>query len=216
MRVESIEWSGLSTWTTPAPAGGCPWAGIAIGPESDEAAIRVNGVLLQAGRVLAVPSSGGYRIDRVLGIPGGANALNSVARLDVILFEHPDELASDVRRADGRHGAADVAVSSAVTYAELVELPFSGRRHALVTIVASAAPGSGSHQYKVVGRRFSTTRRVVEEFQIVTDQAFAETDRVAFHVGGTDHSEPFDELVILARTGDGVAVTMDVDAIEVT
>ena len=192
----------------------CPYAGIALGPESEEGVVRVNGALLQAGRVLPLTATS-YQIERVLGRvlgadPGDPHALPSVGRLEVLLFESPHELGACVARANGRHEAS-VVVASDVVWTEVVRVPFAGRRAALLALVA-AAPGAGSHAARVVGRRFSVSRQVVEEFLLVEDEPFSPSaDRLALVLGGTDEAELYHELVVYMRTGDGVAVAAHAD-----
>src|SRR5690242_12485034 len=99
MRVEGFsDWGTVGKWSSPDSGESCPWAGIAIGPESDEGLGRVNGCLLQAGRVLPLRDRK-YTVERVLGTT--AAPLATVASLQVLLFEHATELGVDVSRANG-------------------------------------------------------------------------------------------------------------------
>lgn len=209
MIVEDVTtWAVVGKHTTAPAVGGCPWAGIAIGPESDEGLVRVNGVLLQAGRVLPLRSSS-YTVERVLGDAGAP--LATVARLQLLLFEHASELGADVSRPNGLYGARDAAAASDTVYAQVARVPFVGRRQARVNILASAAPASGSHQYQIIGRAYSPTTRTVTEHVLSEDNAFEESDRASFYVGGTNEGEVWHELSFLVVTGDGVAITCDVD-----
>lgn len=204
---EATAWASNGKHSTPQAPGSCPWAGIAIGPESDDGLVRVNGVLLQAGRVLPLRSKS-YTLSRVLGLGG---ELATVSRMQVMLFEHVNELAVDVTRANGLYGVQGAAAASDTVYAQIARVPFIGRRQARVNIIASAAPASGDHKYKIVARSYSVTKRTVTEHVLALDEVFEQSDRASFYVGGTNEGEVWHELSILVVTGDGVAITCDVD-----
>jgi hypothetical protein len=208
MLVQDVTTWSVGKYTTAPAVGACPYAGIAIGPESDEGLVRVNGVLLQAGRVLPLPATS-YTVERVLGSAGAP--LATVAQLQLLLFEHPGELGVDVSRPNGLYGVKDAAAVSDTVYAQVARVPFIGRRQARVNILASAAPASGTHKYKIIGRSYSVTTRTVTEHELAVDEAFEASDRASFYVGGTNESESWHELSFLVVTGDGAAITCDVD-----
>lgn len=209
MRVEETnDWAATGKWSTPPSDGDCPWAGIALGPESDEGIVRVNGVLLQAGRALALRSRL-YTIERVLGDAGAP--LATVARMQVMLFEHASELAAEFPRANGLYGTRDQPAASDTVYAPVCRFPFTGRRQARVNLLASAPPASGDHKYQIVGRAYSPTTRTVTEHVLRQDVDFQAPDRASFVIGGTNEQECWHELSILVVTGDGVGVTVACD-----
>lgn len=183
--------------------------GVAIGPGSDEGSVRVNGVLLQAGRILplAAPS---YKFEKVYG--STAAPLASVNALEVLLFEHPWEMAVAVPRANATYAVSAVAVpDDDPDYTAIITIPFTGRSQARIVLTASAAPGAGFHKYNVWGRAYNPISRAVREFLLVDAEDWSNDDSVSIVVGGTDHHEVWNELRIEAANGDAVAITVSAD-----
>ncbi len=138
------------------------WCGIAIGPQSDEAVVSIDGTLLQAGRVLPLsrgttgltvkkirPSSTDQ--DRTAGGPGtidNTHTIASIATLQLMLFDNPCELAAYCPRANGQYdtGQAGVIINGNGTLADLIIVPFIGRRHAVFSIVSNATGGAFSYE----------------------------------------------------------------------
>lgn len=177
MRVETFEnWSSNRTGVTTA-GGGC---GIAIGPESEEAIVRVNGVRLQAGRVLPLRASQ-YQIQREISLYDG------IDRLQVVIFERPEEFAMDVARPNA---AYDETYTDAGLAAHTLALtvPTVGRRQVHFTI----APDSDVTRYEVVGiilqKPASNGAGNDLHVQLVNNTAPG-SGNVSFYLGGTNEAE---------------------------
>lgn len=196
MRIFSVpNWgdgsSGQREAITPA---GC-WYGVAIGPESDEGYVYVDGALLQGGRVLPLrKNNGSYKIARHRIDPSGAFP-ESILRLDLMLFEHPSELAVEVARPTKMY-TASWADPGAATEIQAIVFPFSGRRHASIQVHSSSFTN-----YRIVGRTFDGTSAEIAD----TAGAFggvADEGTEVIHVGGTDHAEQFEEVQLFITTAE--------------
>lgn len=227
MQIITVDtWDNLREFVTSSQmdqlgARSCPWAGIAIGPESHEAVVRVNGYLLQAGRVLALRAQD-YRIERVIGrgsVDGDDDLDSPIQQLQLVLFECAEELATEVARPNGRFvneptdADADpiAAAIDNADFAEVLSVPFGGRRHCMFLVTDVAL--SEQVGYRVTGRRWSAARGEWESVVLAEVLAADAVDMpLAVHVGGTDNEECWDilslELVAAASAG-GVLAQAD-------
>lgn len=194
-------------------SGPCPFVGIAIGPDSDDARALVSTndakVTLQAGRVLPL-RAGSYRIAKLIGSDGNSPFIT----FQLLLFECLEELAAEIARPNGSYGKGEGSPNGPVTVDRAIvdssnpavvgawAFPFSGRRQARVTIrnVTLAQP----IDYSVIGVRWDTNAAAgagawVEK---VLATATAQAMPVAFYVGGTNEAECWDwiRLGIVSNT----------------
>jgi len=186
-------------WTATTPDLTMPhdeYHGFAIGPMSDLGVIRFVGGLaglpqpfdITAGSVIPCkPFTGSPIIGQLnkLG-PYGVPILN---RLHVIGFTAPWELAAAIKRAPDRGQWLETTKGAGGTTTWLIA--FHGRQHGLVIVNSSAAVTLG-----IYGRSYSTllpTGPTPGRVAMQTGIAVAVGDN-AYHVGGTDHEEPFDTL----------------------
>ncbi len=176
------------------------FCGVAIGPSSEESLVLVNGVRLQAGRVLPLRThDAGYSVQRLI---GNAGTFTATGLLELLLFECSEELAIDVRRPT--RGYTLKATTGNVNnggYTRLLTVPYSGRRAARVLVYASAAVG-----YQVVGRTYCPSTATVKEYTISTVAPAGTGAPIVFYIGGNDSAELYDELAI---EGKSTAATAD-------
>lgn len=211
MRMCNIDrWPYANTVRTDnTNAGAGKFCGIAIGPNSDEGYIEVDGYPLQAGRVLPLRTVDGYSIKRMTGVApintddtGTVQNLLAVRRLTLMLFECPEELACEVARANGRYttrstNPAGIATGGIGVYSRILTFPAVGRRQAIITtrmVVSDLA-----HAYRIIGRRYNAAAGVVLEFVLVdtTMTAVGGTPSLARDiVGGNDLAESYDEYAV--------------------
>lgn len=205
MRVFNFEqWASSPSVATDAGR----FVGIAIGPESDEAIVRVGGLLLQAGRPLTVRSDGGaYSIERV-GAP--ANAIPSIARLQVVTFECLEEVEAFGCRANGRYGASS-ALTALGGWQRLATAPFVGRRQARFQLVTAAA----GIDYRIIGLAYNSGARAVKEslLETVTGAVPDAGGTVAFYMGGSNEGECWDALALEVTPSIDDVVSVDVATI---
>jgi hypothetical protein len=210
-------WATVPSTTT---YDGC-FVGVAIGPESDEGCVLVNGVLLQAGRVLPLAAKQ-YNVSRpngdleATGAAGGH--LPSLTKLQLLLFTSRDELSCDVARPNRR-----VCVGVHNATAHVARIPFRGRRQlaCVISAFAPSVPVDTSYTYTVVGRRFCPNSRsgpaTSPPYTIdVTLASGAVPDMsvpLAFYVGGTDNAECWDEIVVSATSAMNAQMSIDSEAI---
>lgn len=213
MRIAPWENYAFSNeWVTPEPAPGKCWHGIAIGPDSDEGVVLVDGHKLQAGRVLPLRSSGAYKLTRATGKAPPTLAdlseityLLHVRRCQVMLFESPEELAVEVARPNGEYSsrAAQGNVAGILTLAggagvetRVLTIPFVGRRQALVRLFMVAS--TQEHPVRVAGRRWDPVTDAVVETTLVestTTSTGGAPSTFSYVVGGTNEAESYHELV---------------------
>ena len=187
------------------------FVGIAIGPESDESTVRVNGALLQAGRVLPMRASS-YTIarERIDYINPFANGiLGSIARLQVMAFECPSELAVDVARPNGVY-SAQASIPNGGVATTLVTVPFRGRRQAFFDIVG---PADGTElTYSVIAYRWMRALGALRQKTLKTDTVLLDADlSYAFYIGGDDNAENWDALRVMITNNSAGAITWAVD-----
>lgn len=218
MKIQTYpgNWAAAATWTPPGPApGACPYVGIAIGPQSDEGAIFVNDVLLQAGRVLALPASAaGYRVTRA----HAAGQFTSLSRLDVMLFEHQAELGAAVHRANLAYAsvAGGVNVVTEAAFTDVLRIPFHGRRQARIVVRGTTSMLS---TVRVVGTYWSEARGALQTkwleevaMEVDDDDTVAEA---AIYVGGTNEAEAWTELVASVQLAAAGAEVYYADALAI-
>lgn len=197
MRLYTVpDWIGRFTVETPEASACSPWLGIAIGPGSDEGAVLVDGVPLQAGRILPLRSSKYTISKRYAHANGGAvDDMQSIAKLVLMLFEHPSELSVNVARPNARFRQRTALASNSL------HVPFVGRRQLCVRIQW----GEGSAEtcsYQVYGRSYSEAAEQVTSTTLADESAVAADDGggVTFYIGGTNEAECFEEIEIAAQT----------------
>jgi hypothetical protein len=187
------------------------FCGLAIGPSSDEAIVRVGELVLQAGRSLPFASSGGaYTITRH-SVP--KNTFTEIAKLQILAFECEAELACEVARPTGTYSSSSVGVNVAAsawtTVADVVSVPFIGRRHAMVSLHNSDVSKIGM---VILGRRYNASLRAVETATLVTINPGDYTGTtMAVHVGGTNDAECWHSLKIQAGHTGAVDAVVFVD-----
>jgi len=207
------QWNALDSFATDSGR----FCGLAIGPESHEAIVRVGPLLLQAGRVLALPSNNAPYVllrnkDKV---PSGNFA--EIARLQVVCFECQEELACEVARPTGTFSTVitgvDVSASVWPAVTAVLDLPFIGRRQAMLSLNNTDVSKVG---VTITGRRYNASKRAVETQTLVTVNPGDFTGTViAEHVGGTNEAEVWHALRISAGLAAGGAgnVFADVECI---
>ncbi len=187
MKIFTVnDWSGIAAavQSDPAPSG-CGWYGIAIGPESDEGRIRVNGIMLQAGRVLPLRAAS-YELARV------TTADASIARLQVMLFESPAEIGVEVARPNGEFSELGFVATAA---SELVlTVPFVGRRQCRIVLAPTTEDDLTA--YSVIG--YAHAPDGTPHSETLATNAAPDAGTNAFYVGGTDNGECWDYLEIYA------------------
>jgi hypothetical protein len=218
MRLEEINvaaWSKRGSWSTEPGE----YVGVAIGPESDEGRVYIDGHLLQAGRVLALRAHGSsYAVTRAVGPASGfvledgnndPTALGAVKRCQLMLFECAGELAAEVARPNGEYNttrlsgdvtSTDVDNSAA---ARILVAPFTGRREMRVYIKRSGPEAGGAALglwgYTVIGRRWSESQQAVIETTL-EDVTALDDDEVTTYLGGTNEAEAWDEIAVDVHT----------------
>lgn len=212
MRSFSVpNWANRDSVPTDSAPSGTSWVGIAIGPRSQEAVVEIDGVLLQAGRVLPLRSTQ-YNVKRVR--PRDA-ALTCIASLELMLFECEAELGAEVARPNGIFSQAQAfpAADGTMTYT----IPFVGRRQALFNVyTAKEFPFS----YTLRGLRYQNSMRQVTKTDLHAEasiQTVTPEWTYAFYVGGTDNAECWDALEFAVAdtsgTDDGDILGLDVETI---
>lgn len=201
-----------TTWVTPEPAPGKCWHGIAIGPDSDEGAVLVDGHKLQAGRVLPLRSTGAYKLTRATGKApptmsdvSEISFLAHVRRCQVMLFESPDELACEVARPNGEYSSREAqgAVAGILTLAggagtetRVLTIPFVGRRQAFVRLFMTTS--TEEHPVRIAGRRWDPVTNAIRETTLVESTMTStggEPSTFSQAWGGVDEAECYHELV---------------------
>ena len=199
MKIFTVDnWQDQARANTPVSPASCPYVGIAIGPASEEALVRVNGVLLQAGRVLPLVS-GQYTIDRENNPPpGGSGWFQSITRLQLMLFEHRDELAAEVARPNGYHTAQ---ITSAGSLASVIVVPTIGRRQ----VHFSIGHTGDISRVVVTGTRVGRLGVAPHQVVIVDDStARPAGDPFSFYVGGTNEAENWVEMELEVNSTAGL------------
>jgi hypothetical protein len=214
MRVFNFE-QWVTQPTAATESGG--FVGVAIGPDSHESTVRVNDVLLQAGRVLPLRTDGGaYRLSRER-IPesnvSNVGGVPSIVRLQLLAFECPSELVANLPRPTVAYSAQSTAPATG-NPTRVLTVPFRGRRPA--QILLSGSPATVTYQVK--GLRYSPLLKASKELLLKAeaDVAMSADGTYGFNIGGTDHEESWDALAIELTTAVGAPVptwTVDVDVI---
>lgn len=197
----------------------CPFVGIAIGPDSEEARIRVScdgiahEVTLQSGRVLPLRASN-YRLTKLVGPTDGEGSPSNL--LQIVLFECAEELAAEVARPNHRYSIGEdsdtgplqvddggVLEPALPAFAGAVfGFPYAGRRQARIDIrdVDLAEP----IDYAVIGMRWDEHSDTYQP--VVIASATAAVMPVSFYVGGTNEAEAW-EWVKIAIASNTAAAT---------
>ena len=207
MRIFTVNnWNDLNEAVTDS---GC-FVGVAIGPDSDEGVVKVNGVTLAGGRALPLKAKN-YVVERLRS--GGVHK----PTLQLMLFEHLEELACNVARPNRRYTAHD---TQGVGLIKRLNIPFTNRKHAQITITAYDGGGESAAglvtRYMVQGSCGPTYEGIGglptgNTFEIV-DEVVSDTT-ISFHIGGTDHAEMYDYLAIWAdhdASADGLSIIAEV------
>lgn len=173
------------------------FVGIAIGDDSDEGTVRVNGSLLQAGRPRPLSSNGGAYVIARERIPQSIASLAAIAKLQLYMFECQAELAAALVRADKTYSASK-AITVAGGATRLVTAAFRGRRQALVELASNQA----NVTYTVYGLRYLASKSAVLEHPLVTETlaSMSANGTYAFYVGGTNEGEHWDALALDVTT----------------
>jgi hypothetical protein len=205
-------WNTVENWSTPSGR----WVGIAIASESHEAIVRVapDGLLLQAGRVLAIRTDGAaYKLSRHI-VP--RSQFTEISKLQVICFECIEELSSEVARATGTFSTSRVGVDITATVwpavATILDVPFVGRRQAMVSLNNADVSDVG---ITITGRRWNESKGAIESCTLVTVNPGDFTGTcLAEHVGGTNEAEAWHALRISGGMNAGAGnVFVDVECI---
>ena len=245
MRLEDIADWGLKSITSSDRQrellGGREFVGIAIGPNSEESLVEIDGFgILQAGRVLAVRSKV-YRIKRVrpLDALGGgtgfaANVL-PINRLQLQLFETEAELAAGATARANRDYQSAVLINAGASNRAAIVVPFCGHRQAQFVINSVLSPATPftlwglkySYASALVNGSAAPVVPVVTAYALKTGNltwsaAFpggnfpiappANYCTAAFYLGGTDNAEDWDALCLDLTNGSGNARTYIIDA----
>lgn len=205
MRTKSFpQWAGSPSVTT--DTGDCPYYGIAIGPDSDEGAVSVGGLVLQAGRPLPLRGKS-YAISHVRPTPSD---LASITNLEVLLFESGDELACALARPN-RPYAASVTTGTTQPGSASLSVPFVGRPQCLFQITGATV----NLDYAIVGVRWNFGANAVQRSLLATEAAVAPDafGSAAFYMGGQgDEAEIWDVLELYVWTPSG-ASSVNVEAV---
>jgi len=146
-----------TTTTDPATTCSKKYVGIAIGPDSEVGAVRVNGKFtLQAGRPLTLDDNA-YQLEGLHPkIVSSAQGLASTGvGLQVLLFENYDEIHTGLERANASYSSAYITPPGAQPAQPQFSFPFSGRDTAQFLINADGGAGT-SVQFVVQGVRWSS------------------------------------------------------------
>lgn len=203
-------WSAQDTFQ----AGADRFCGLAIGPDSHESIVRVGELLLQSGRVLALGTTGGYSITRHK-VPSAQ--FSEISTLQILAFECAEEMAGEYARPNATFSNAitgtDVSGSAWTAAATVLDVPFIGRRQAMIALHNADVSKIGM---LVLGRRYNASKRTVESFTLSTVNPGDFTGTMmALHIGGTNEAEVWHSLRIqCGQTGAADAVVfVDVECI---
>ena len=221
MRIDVIPNWATALRATTEPAEG-PFCGIAIGPSSLEAIVRVGDFTLQAGRVLPLRSDK-YQITKIRPLSeqfsGGTDtALDVISHLEVILFTDPGELGAVIPRANGRTFVRALTPTGELNITLPFRVPYVGRRQALF-VIHSDDLGAGTFDYKIEGVRYQDSTRTLVRYPQGTHAGvtLSADGTYAFYIGGMDNAEVWDVLELTlfnvgnADPGPGLA-HFDIDA----
>lgn len=228
MRVERFpEWGQQDkTTTTLTRDDGSNWIGCAIGPQSDESRVYVDGVLLQGGRV--VPVEG-----RTLTITRVRPRFSSlpIQNLELALLEDARELTVETSRPDGLYSTTLNIPDT--NYDQLVA-PFCGRRMAKVTIMTTDTGGAVQpvFDYWIYGLQWLATLNKVVPVLLKTETPTMTKVfnppftpggvapppsfwTYSFYVGGIDNAEQWDalDIIIHNRAGEQHSYAIDISTI---
>lgn len=207
MKLETIDWAnaGLRQSTT---SSGC-FVGVAIGPESDVGRVRINGVLVQAGRplVLASPT---YTVERILKPTDGSSTFPftaSMKSLQLMLFESLAEMAAagDLARPD--RGYSDSEVAEGV---KRLRVPFQSRR--MLQVDVEYGGGVPTYGLTITGRKWKTAAGGFVAGRVLVNLSAAQcialaaqmsdaggesaTKGITVYIGGEDNAERWDEITV--------------------
>lgn len=189
MRIFNCDnWSEVATYATESGN----FVGIAIGHESDESTVRLNGVLLQAGRPLMLRSGGGaYRVERITPL---ASAIPCIDRLQLVAFECAEEVIAFMNGRANLRYSAQSALTAAGGYQRLITVPFVGRRQARFQLHCAAA----TVDYRIIGITYNAGVAATKEtiLDTLAGEVPDANSTLAFHVGGTNEAEAWDAIAI--------------------
>ncbi len=189
------------------------WYGIAIGPDSDDGIVLVDGHTLQGGRVLPLRQSR-YSLQRTVPFDVGAGAeitgagarLRNIRQLQVALLEDPSELAVEYARPNGHYSgyasqASDVSepsppgipvITPIPPLVKRFHVPFTGRRQMHAVISAYTA---NPWDYTVKGWSWSPSIKGLVAIELASASALVD-QFVSFYIGGTNEAERWDIITI--------------------
>jgi hypothetical protein len=194
VRIVSFpDWFSRANVEASAPQGDCAYYGIAIGPDSDEGIVNVNGYTLQAGHPLALRSTR-YTISNVRPVFSPAipiAAVKAIAQLQIMLFESPEELAIGLAgRPDRPYNSGLVNPGTTLATAGQLFVPFVGRKRCLVQLIFNGGAGGPGVpiNYSASGFRYSPDRGFPEALTTlvtvtnVTSDSNPGTGTIAFYI----------------------------------
>jgi len=179
--VDVADWFTRGTYEVNAPDSSCPYYGIAIGPDSDEGLVVVNGVTLQAGKVLPIKAAR-YTVTNVRpsydpnGGAGGRGVNRSelalFKQLQLVVLESPAELAlASWGRANREYSSGLLDPTEAQSIFGTFMVPFVGRKRCRFQLTFNGfdagAPGVPIN-YLVTGWRWAPTERTFNESVLAT------------------------------------------------
>ena len=215
-------WGNAQNVQIEPPRGRKAWAGIAIGPNSEEAIVEVSGVgILQAGRIY--PAAVAHAVVKRVR-PIDSNIPINI--LDLVLFEDPAELAigSAVARANASYHRNMQQLNAGGSYT--YKVPFAGRRKAQVVFSCSSGSATTTYDYTVFGLKWNYVENIVVAYPLhsasnewtqqgvgtVPDIGINNTYCVnAFYVGGTNEGEDWDALAIYVKNTGAAPRFIDCD-----
>lgn len=209
----------LQVQTDPHPAN-MPWAGIAIGPGSDEGLVLVDGVPLQAGRIHPIQQAR-YTVKHIRPIllldDDGNDQLASIAGLNLILFEQAAELGCEVSRPNQTYYTTKAVQPAVDDFHLALSVPFVGRRQALFFLQSPDIGANAFGGYRVDGVRYCRSTTAIERYPLheATTVNMSEDGTLAFYIGGTDNAENWDALELSIKgfqlTDPNALATFNVD-----
>jgi hypothetical protein len=181
---------------------GC-YVGFALGADCDYDEIQV-----EADGVYRVPAGTVVPISRFKGAPRLALSYNMAiadARVHVIGMTCPEELAIRPRRAALRRRYTSYVTAPGPTLSARV--PFSGRRHALVSMHTIVDGGAATFEVygevhrTVEGDAYGGQQLSIVPSVLLLSGSVGAGAYVGHHIGGSDHEEPWDVLVVTMAGG---------------
>lgn len=183
MKIQTINgWNAMKSNKSLANACGS-WKGIAIGPESEEGRVLVDGHILQSGRILPLSSSQ-YTLEREYALSTELGP-DAITKLQVMLFDSVGELVVPVARPNHRFRAYHLGTG---VHTSVLTVPYVGRRQAMFAF----SPNTTLLRYEVIGRIIQTNGDFIDITLVDVSGAFATP--FAIYVGGTNEAENYHTL----------------------